>query len=72
MFQVHSLVARIYNNFLRTHYHVVDKITLTLQVGASIFASNIGSIHFVGLAGSGAKSGIGVGVYELNVSVYPT
>lgn len=41
-----------------------------LQVGASIFASNIGSIHFVGLSGSGANSGIGVGVYEINVSPY--
>ncbi|XP_033732589.1 sodium/glucose cotransporter 4-like [Pecten maximus] len=35
-------------------------------VGASLFASNIGSIHFVGLAGSGAASGIAIGLYELN------
>ncbi|XP_060074707.1 sodium/glucose cotransporter 4-like [Ylistrum balloti] len=34
--------------------------------GASLFASNIGSIHFVGLAGSGAASGIAIGLYELN------
>ncbi len=27
-------------------------------VGASLFASNIGSEHLVGLAGSGAKSGV--------------
>jgi sodium/glucose cotransporter 1/sodium/glucose cotransporter 9 len=39
-----------------------------LQVGASLFASNIGSGHFVGLAGSGAASGIGIAVFELNVS----
>ena len=32
-----------------------------------MFASNIGSGHFVGLAGSGAASGIGNGVFELNV-----
>ena len=38
------------------------------QVGASLFASNIGSEHFIGLAGSGAASGLAVGVYELNVS----
>ncbi|XP_061169606.1 sodium/myo-inositol cotransporter 2-like isoform X1 [Saccostrea echinata] len=37
-----------------------------IPVGASLFASNIGSIHFVGLAGSGAASGIAIGLYELN------
>nr|XP_022324970.1 sodium/myo-inositol cotransporter 2-like isoform X2 [Crassostrea virginica] len=37
-----------------------------IPVGASLFASNIGSIHFVGLAGSGAASGIVIGLYELN------
>ena len=39
------------------------------QVGASLFASNIGSGHFIGLAGSGAASGIGISVFELNVSL---
>ena len=38
------------------------------QVGASLFASNIGSEHFIGLAGSGAADGIAVAVFELNVS----
>lgn len=37
------------------------------QVGASVFASNIGSEHFIGLAGSGAASGIAVAAFELNV-----
>ncbi|CAC5403731.1 SLC5A9 [Mytilus coruscus] len=37
-----------------------------ILVGSSLFASNIGSIHFVGLAGSGAASGISVGLYEIN------
>ena len=41
---------------------------MTLQVGASLFASNIGSEHFIGLAGSGAASGVAVGAFELNVS----
>ena len=36
-------------------------------VGASLFASNIGSEHFIGLAGSGAASGLAVGAFELNV-----
>uniref|UniRef100_A0A8D0A8B2 Sodium/glucose cotransporter 2 n=1 Tax=Sander lucioperca TaxID=283035 RepID=A0A8D0A8B2_SANLU len=37
-----------------------------IQVGASLFASNIGSGHFVGLAGTGAASGIAVGGFEWN------
>jgi len=35
-------------------------------VGASIFASNIGSEHLVGLAGSGAVSGVAMAHYELH------
>ncbi|XP_054479618.1 sodium/myo-inositol cotransporter-like [Anoplopoma fimbria] len=35
-------------------------------VGASLFVSNIGSEHFIGLAGSGAASGLGVAAWELN------
>ncbi|XP_037544898.1 sodium/myo-inositol cotransporter 2 isoform X4 [Nematolebias whitei] len=35
-------------------------------VGASLFASNIGSGHFIGLAGSGAAAGIGAIAYEWN------
>src|ERR1700729_1457261 len=35
-------------------------------VGASIFASNIGSEHIVGLAGSGAKDGVALAHYELH------
>jgi Na+/proline symporter len=34
-------------------------------IGASIFASNIGSEHIVGLAGSGAKDGVAMAHYEL-------
>ncbi|CAL1541153.1 unnamed protein product [Lymnaea stagnalis] len=37
-----------------------------IPVGASLFASNIGSLHFVGLAGSGAAAGISIANYELN------
>src|SRR5688572_21608714 len=35
-------------------------------VGASIFASNIGSEHLVGLAGSGATDGVALAHYELH------
>ena len=35
-------------------------------IGASIFASNIGSEHVVGLAGTAAESGVVMGLYELH------
>ena len=35
-------------------------------IGASIFASNIGSEHIVGLAGSGAADGVAMAHYELH------
>ena len=36
------------------------------MIGASIFASNIGAEHIVGLAGTAAKSGVVMGHYELH------
>ena len=38
-------------------------------VGASLFASNIGSEHLVGLAGTGAESGLVLGQFELQASL---
>ena len=38
-------------------------------VGASLYSSNIGSGHFVGLAGTGAASGIAQGSFEWNVGL---
>src|SRR6201981_2339388 len=35
-------------------------------IGASIFASNIGSEHIVGLAGSGAADGVALAHYEVH------
>ncbi|MDP1995261.1 MAG: Na+/glucose cotransporter, partial [Ignavibacteria bacterium] len=35
-------------------------------IGASILASNVGSEHIAGLAGTGAKSGLAMGHYELH------
>src|SRR3954463_5666957 len=37
-----------------------------LIIGASLFASNIGSEHVVGLAGAGATSGVALAHYELH------
>jgi len=38
-------------------------------IGASLFASNIGSEHLVGLAGTAAASGIAVGQFEILASI---
>jgi SSS family solute:Na+ symporter len=38
-------------------------------IGASLFASNIGSEHLVGLAGSGAARGLAVGHFEILASL---
>ena len=37
-----------------------------IPVGASLFASNIGSEHFIGLAGSGAASGVAIATYKMS------
>ena len=37
-------------------------------IGASLFATNISSEHFIGLAGSGAATGLAVGCYEWSAS----
>jgi len=38
-------------------------------IGASLFASNIGSEHLIGLAGTGASSGVAVGQFEVLASL---
>lgn len=37
-------------------------------IGFSLFASNVGTDHLVGLAGTGASSGLAVGLYEWNAA----
>lgn len=46
-------------------YFLAGRSMHWIPVGASLFASNIGSGHFVGLAGSGAAGGIGISIFEL-------
>lgn len=50
-------------------YFLAGRKMTWMLVGASLFASNIGSEHFIGLAGSGASSGISVGAFELNAMI---
>jgi len=42
-------------------YFLAGRDATWVAIGASIFASNIGSEHLVGLAGAGASSGYGDG-----------
>jgi len=46
-------------------YFLAGRHTGWFIVGASLFASNIGSEHLVGLAGTGAASGIAVAQFEI-------
>ncbi|KAL3870954.1 hypothetical protein ACJMK2_038979 [Sinanodonta woodiana] len=46
------------------NYFLAGRSMGWLPVGASLFSSNIGSEHFVGLAGAGAAAGIAVILYE--------
>ncbi|HMB94227.1 MAG TPA: sodium/solute symporter, partial [Rhodothermales bacterium] len=49
-----------------TDYFLAGRHLGWFIVGASIFASNIGSEHLVGLAGSGATDGVALAHYELH------
>ena len=45
-------------------YFLADRSVGWVAIGASLFATNISSEHFIGLAGSGASSGLAVGHFE--------
>lgn len=53
-------------NKTSTDYFLAGRHLGWFIVGASIFASNIGSEHIVGLAGSGATDGVAMAHYELH------
>lgn len=48
-----------------TDYFLAGRNAGWLAIGASIFASNIGSEHLVGLAGAGAESGMAMAHWEI-------
>jgi len=54
------------NKDTATDYFLAGRNLSWWIIGASIFASNIGSEHIVGLAGSGAKDGVAMAHYELH------
>lgn len=47
-------------------YFLAGRDVTWLAIGASIFASNIGSEHLVGLAGAGASSGMAMAHWEMH------
>jgi len=47
-----------------TDYFLAGRHVGWFAIGASLFASNISSEHFIGLAGSGAATGMAVGHFE--------
>ena len=49
-----------------TDYFLAGRNMGWFVIGASLFASNIGSEHLVGLAGAGADSGVAMAHYELH------
>jgi len=49
-----------------TDYFLAGRHMPWFVVGASIFASNIGSEHIVGLAGQGSTSGMAMAHWELH------
>lgn len=51
-----------------TEYFLAGHRVGWFAVGTSLFATNISSEHFIGLAGSGASTGLAVGCYEWSAS----
>lgn len=49
-----------------TDYFLAGRDATWLAIGASVFASNIGSEHLVGLAGAGASSGMAMAHWEMH------
>ncbi len=63
------LVVRPQNLDTSTDYFLAGRDVGWFAVGASVFASNIGSEHIVGLAGSGAHNGMAQAHWELHAWV---
>ena len=68
-FVVNTAIA-VWAAFLRekdtADYFLAGRSASWILIGSSIFASNIGAEHLVGLAGSGASSGMALAHYELH------
>ncbi|XP_041834279.1 sodium/myo-inositol cotransporter-like [Melanotaenia boesemani] len=60
------LAMRKANRSTVSGYFLAGRSMNWAAVGSSLFVSNIGSEHFIGLAGSGAASGFSVAAWEFN------
>jgi SSS family solute:Na+ symporter len=52
-----------------TDYFLASRDVAWWAIGASLFSSNIGSEHFIGLSGSGAATGMAAGHFEWLASI---
>ncbi|XP_067119196.1 sodium/glucose cotransporter 1-like [Centruroides vittatus] len=71
LFFVLVLVVGFWSSYKYTNdsvgsYFLANRSMHWFPIGASLFASNIGSGHFIGLASAGARFGIGMATFELN------
>ncbi|KAH1180481.1 hypothetical protein KIL84_009317 [Mauremys mutica] len=69
-----SLPARLSAMFISNRgtvggFFLAGRKMVWWPIGASLFASNIGSGHFVGLAGTGAAAGIAIAGFEWNALI---
>jgi SSS family solute:Na+ symporter len=68
-FLVNTIIA-VWAALLRekdtTDYFLASRNATWFLIGSSIFASNIGAEHLIGLAGSGAGSGMAFAHWELH------
>jgi SSS family solute:Na+ symporter len=62
-----AIVVWVFKQKQRTSgdYFLAGRDATWLAIGASIFASNIGSEHLIGLAGAGASSGMAMAHWEI-------
>ena len=60
-----AIGAYFYRGRNSTDYFLAGRNVGWIAIGASLFASNISSEHFISLSGYGAKNGLAIGNFEL-------
>ena len=66
---IYATIRERKNKGTSADYFLAGRNVGWFVVGASLFASNIGSEHLVGLGGTGASSGVAVGQFEVLASL---
>ena len=57
-------MPKLYAVIVKCDRNVFDFLFFNHYLGTSLYVSNIGAEHFIGLAGSGAATGVAVVMYE--------